>query len=46
MLDEEMKELINESLEVDIDHLYISSVAQQGIAELKDKLYSMITAHK
>ena len=46
MLDDEMKELINESLEVDIDHLYLSSVAQQGIAELKDKLYSMITENK
>lgn len=42
MLDEEMKSLIDQSLDLDTEHLYISSVAQQGITELKDRLYQMI----
>lgn len=43
MLDEEMKTLIDRSLVLDIEHLYISSVAQMGLSALKDKLYTMIT---
>jgi GTP-binding protein len=44
MLDEEMKSLIDASLDLDVDHLYISSVAQLGIIELKDELYRIITS--
>jgi GTP-binding protein len=43
MLDEEMKSLIDASLDLDVDHLYISSVAQLGIIELKDELYRIIS---
>lgn len=43
MLDSEMKNLIDESIEVDVPHLFISSVAQQGIQQLKDKLWIMLT---
>jgi GTP-binding protein len=43
MLDEEMKNLIDESIQVDVPHLFISSVAQQGIQQLKDKLWIMLT---
>ncbi|THD69903.1 GTPase ObgE [Robertkochia marina] len=45
MLDEELKqELATEIKEGlnDLDHIFISSVAQQGIQELKDKLWNML----
>lgn len=44
MLDDEMKAMIDDTLDLDVDHLYISSVAQLGITELKDELYQMITS--
>ncbi len=43
MLDEEMKSLIEEELTVDIPYLFISSVAQKGLQELKDTLWSLLT---
>lgn len=36
LLDEELKELIAEELPQDISYIFISSVAQQGLNELKD----------
>ena len=42
MLDEELKSEISELLPKDIPHLYISSVAQQGLMELKDLLWKKL----
>ena len=39
MLDDELRKEISETLPKDIPHLYISSVAQQGLNELKDQLW-------
>ncbi len=41
MLDEELKEMIKQDLP-DIPHLFISSVAQQGLQELKDLLWKSL----
>lgn len=42
MLDDELKEEISKLLPKDIQHLYISSVAQQGLMELKDVLWEKL----
>lgn len=42
MLDDELKEEISKLLPKDIPHLYISSVAQQGLTELKDLLWQKL----
>ncbi|OIQ28091.1 MAG: GTPase ObgE [Bacteroidetes bacterium MedPE-SWsnd-G2] len=44
MLDDELKAELKEELdnELPVDYLFISSVAQQGIMELKDKLWDML----
>lgn len=42
MLDQEMMKLLDEEINIDIPYLYISSVANQGITELKDKLWQML----
>ncbi|CAA0143171.1 GTPase ObgE [Tenacibaculum maritimum] len=42
MLDDELKAEIQADLPKDIDTLFISSVAQQGLQELKDKLWGML----
>ena len=42
MLDDELMEEITKELPEDVDHIFISSVAQQGISELKDKLWAML----
>ncbi len=42
MLDDELIEEITKELPEDVDHIFISSVAQQGIKELKDKLWAML----
>lgn len=39
MLDEELKTEITQELPTDLPHLFISSVAQQGLTELKDLLW-------
>ena len=46
MLDEELKAELKEELDnnLPIDYLFISSVAQKGLQELKDKLWSMLQA--
>lgn len=43
MLDDELKAEISAKLPKDIPHLYISSVANIGITELKDALWAMLT---
>lgn len=43
MLDDELKEAIAETLPQDIPHIFISSVANQGITELKDMLWQALT---
>jgi len=46
MLDEELKAELNNELETafkDTPYLFISSVAQQGLQELKDKLWGMLS---
>jgi len=42
MLDEELKQEISKSLPENIPHMFISSVANQGIVELKDALWEML----
>lgn len=42
MLDEELKKEIDKTLPKDIPHVFISSVAQQGLEELKDRLWNML----
>jgi GTP-binding protein len=45
MLDEELKAELKAELDVafkDVPYLFISSVAQQGLTELKDKLWNML----
>lgn len=42
MLDEELKAAISKELPKDIPHIFISSVAQMGLVELKDALWKML----
>ncbi len=42
MLDDELKEELKSEIPADIPWLYISSVTQSGIQELKDKLWQLI----
>lgn len=46
MLDDELKTELKVELdnELTLDYMFISSVAQQGLTELKDKLWSMLNA--
>jgi GTP-binding protein len=44
MLDDELKEEIKKTLPKDIPHLFISSVAQIGLTELKDTLWQMLNS--
>ncbi|MCW3122432.1 MAG: GTPase obg [Flavipsychrobacter sp.] len=44
MLDDELKEEIAKTLPTDIPHVFISSMANQGIVELKDMLWAALTA--
>ena len=44
MLDEELKAEIEKDMPKDIPHLFISSVAQTGLVELKDKLWKMLNS--
>jgi len=43
MLDEELKTEIKKELPKDVEHLFISSVAQSGLMELKDKIWQKLT---
>lgn len=42
MLDDELKKDIAKELPANIPHIFISSVAQTGLTELKDKLWEML----
>lgn len=42
MLDDELKEEISKTLPTDVPHLFISSVAEQGLKELKEQLWQML----
>jgi len=42
MLDEELKEAIEKEFPADIPHIFISSIAQQGLVELKDLLWNVL----
>lgn len=45
MLDDELKSELKEQLDAELDgvpYMFISSVAQQGLMELKDKLWEML----
>ncbi|MCF6223014.1 MAG: GTPase ObgE [Flavobacteriaceae bacterium] len=42
MLDDELKVEITKELPTDLKHLFISSVAQTGLIELKDELWKML----
>lgn len=44
MLDDELKQEISKLLPNDVPHLYMSSVAQQGLMELKDMLWQKLNA--
>jgi GTPase len=46
MLDEELKEMLQADIPDELPHLFISSVAQQGLQELKDLLWETITKYK
>jgi GTP-binding protein len=42
MLDDELKSEIEKELPKDISHLFISSIAQTGLIELKDALWKIL----
>lgn len=42
MLDDELKTAISKEMPEHIPHLFISSVAQKGLSELKDKLWEAL----
>jgi len=42
LLDEELKEMIRTDLEISIPHLFISSITQEGLTELKDMIWKHI----
>ena len=44
MLDDELKEEIEKDLPNDLPHLFISSIAQTGLTELKDALWKMLNS--
>jgi GTP-binding protein len=46
MLDEELKEMLKAELPDDLPAVFISSVAQQGLQELKDLLWTTISEYK
>jgi len=42
LIDEELKEMLMPEIPEGIDHIFISAVAQQGLVELKDKLWKIL----
>lgn len=44
LLDEELKQAIDESIPKEIERIFISAVAQQNLQELKDKLWKMLNS--
>lgn len=45
LLDEDLIALLRKDIKLPVDYLFISSVAQQGLQELKDKLWEMLNAN-
>ncbi|RME95127.1 MAG: GTPase ObgE, partial [Bacteroidetes bacterium] len=43
LIDEELKELMQADIPTDLPHLFISAVSQEGLTELKDKLWETIS---
>ena len=46
MLDKELKDAIEKELPRDVPHIFISSVANQGLVELKDLLWKTLNEEK
>ncbi len=46
MLDNELKEAIEKELPADIPHIFISSIANQGLVKLKDILWVALNEHE
>lgn len=44
LVDEELKEMITAELPQELEYIFFSSVAQQGLDQLKDKLWAMMNA--
>ena len=44
LLDQELKDEILDSLDLDIPVLFISSISSEGIMEIKDKLWAQLNA--
>ncbi len=44
MLDDELREELERELPKDIPHLFISSIAQTGLTELKDRLWQLLNS--
>ena len=42
MLDEELMEEMKAELPTDLETIFISSVAQKGLVELKDKIWALL----
>jgi len=42
LIDEELKQMLLPSLPTELDHLFFSAVTQQGIQELKDKIWALL----
>ena len=42
MLDSELQDLIEKDLELDIPHIFISSVSQKGLTQLKDMIWQVL----
>lgn len=43
LLDDELKELLEQELDIQIPYLFISSMTQQGLTELKDRIWGLLT---
>lgn len=42
LVDDEIKNMIEEELDIDIPHLFFSSISQEGLVALKDKIWQML----
>jgi GTP-binding protein len=44
LLDEELKEAVEKELPENVPHIFISSVTQSGLIELKDRLWEALNS--
>lgn len=42
LIDKDLKVLLDQDLDIDIPHLYFSAISQEGVVELKDKIWQML----